>query len=606
MERFLCPMELCHDFTRVPILFAAFCVLGIPLGSVCTVCAAQTTIAAPEEASDAPALESAIDAFLTARRWLDAPNLPQLDDSAAAIPLNGTSMVVVLLRTAQGRLVGIGEDAGGDGLMLRRALGRAFAKALGHESIVRVRESFGDEIGKALSIEIELCGTATPILGRTIKDAATRVAPGIDGIALRRGEEYFRLSPARLLSIDSAERPEGAIRMLISDAGLPSEDLPQLGVRDSVALLSFRSMRVGQSTPSAQPISLSRAGRVIDALDCTRSAQGAFLEALITRLARDVVQLAPNQSPIITGDYDGIAATHEPALARLREQALVAFTLATASQWTHLSDAVRARATESAERAMESVRRAPEPPTPAVDAYVLLALNALEPLANPEHATARAALVKRLSETSAKERDADSIALIACALLQAKCALGDELLTQAWTQDENVRVRNLAWLALGESLQAESTHAKDLRNLAALVTARQLIDAPVGTPADQLGGFDLGARTGAQAGGRLSSVDSQSSRPTYALALLLANEDVTTSDNLNNAVRTQALALRFLRQLMLDAPLTGLMRDGDDAQDRIRASLGTYRCPLAAQAMTILAVGESLRAIDARSAAQRQ
>ena len=534
-------MEMCHNFTRVPILFAAFCVLGIPLGSVCTVCAAQTTTATPEEASDAPALESAIDAFLTARRWLDAPNLPQLDDSAAAIPLSGTSMVVVLLRTAQGRLVGIGEDAGGDGLMLRRALGRAFAKALGHESIVRVRESFGDEIGKALSIEIELCGTATPLLGRTIKDAATRVAPGIDGIALRRGEEYFRLSPARLLSIDSAERPEGAIRMLISDAGLPSEDLPQLGVRDSVALLSFRSIRVGQSTPSAQPIALSRAGRVIDALDCTRSAQGAFLEALITRLARDVVQLAPNQSPIITGDYDGIAATHEPALARLREQA-----------------------------------------------------------------TARAALVKRLSETSAKERDADSLALIACALLQAKCALGNELLTQAWTQDENVRVRNLAWLALGESLQAESTHAKDLRNLAALVTARQLIDAPVGTPADQLGGFDLGARTGAQAGGRLSSVDSQSSRPTYALALLLANEDVTTSDNLNNAVRTQALSLRFLRQLMLDAPLTGLMRDGDDAQDRIRASLGTYRCPLAAQAMTILAVGESLRAIDARSAAQRQ
>ena len=550
MERSLRPMEMCHNFTRVPILFAAFCVLGIPLGSVCTVCAAQTTTATPEEASDAPALESAIDAFLTARRWLDAPNLPQLDDSAAAIPLSGTSMVVVLLRTAQGRLVGIGEDAGGDGLMLRRALGRAFAKALGHESIVRVRESFGDEIGKALSIEIELCGTATPLLGRTIKDAATRVAPGIDGIALRRGEEYFRLSPARLLSIDSAERPEGAIRMLISDAGLPSEDLPQLGVRDSVALLSFRSIRVGQSTPSAQPIALSRAGRVIDALDCTRSAQGAFLEALITRLARDVVQLAPNQSPIITGDYDGIAATHEP--------------------------------------------------------YVLLALNALEPLARPEHATARAALVKRLSETSAKERDADSLALIACALLQAKCALGNELLTQAWTQDENVRVRNLAWLALGESLQADSTHATDLRNLAALVTARQLIDAPVGTPADQLGGFDLGARTGAQAGGRLSSVDSQSSRPTYALALLLANEDVTTSDNLNNAVRTQALSLRFLRQLMLDAPLTGLMRDGDDAQDRIRASLGTYRCPLAAQAMTILAVGESLRAIDARSAAQRQ
>lgn len=602
IERCLRSVELCHGILTAPILCIAFCILPITSSSVCAVCAVHDKPETAWSASDAPSLESAIGAFLATRRWLDAANVPKLDDPSSAITLEGTTMVVVLLRTSQGRLVGIGEDAQSDPLMLRRAVGRAFTKALGHASIASVRASLGDDVGKALSIEIELCGASTPLLGRTMQDCAMRVCPGIDGIALRRGATTYRLSPARLLAIDSAERPEGAIRLLLSDAGLPSEDLPQLHARDSVSLNSFRSTRVAQPNPTALPVAVTRAGRLISLHECTRSEQGLFLHALVTRLAHDVVSLPQGDIAIVTGDYDAIAATHEPALAKAREQALVAFALANAAASTQLPDALRDSTRARATLALHAVLHAPEPTTPTIEAFALLALHALEPLQDPTLVAARATIIARLIDPARGSKEPDSLALVAAALLRAGCAEGNAILTQAWTLDENTQARNLAWLAMAESLLPTTTHTNELQALASMLTSRQLVDTSNGAPEDLLGGFDLVSRSGAQAGGRLSSVDSQSTRVTFALALLLADPRFVEEVHLGERARTQALALRFLRQLALDAPLTDLMRDGADASDRIRGSLGTYRAPLAAQAMAVLAVTESLRALDARSA----
>ncbi len=602
IERSPRPIELCHGILIAPLLWAAILCVGCVPASVCAACIEQSGQSPPVQAQNLPSLESALDALLAARGWLDAPNLPDFDDESAFPVPPGTSMMVVILRNVEGRLVGIGEDAQPDSHMLRRAVGRAFSKALGHSSIARIRELLGDDLGDALTIELELCGTSAPLLGRTIFDCAMRITPGVDGIALRRGEAHFRLSPARLLATDSAEKPEGAMRMLISDAGLPDEDLPQLSTHDSIAFSSFPSTRVLETTPDRVPLECTRAGRLISTNNCTRSELGAFLEVLVARLASDVVELDEGLRTVVSGDYDAIAAKHEPPIARAREQALVALALATASANGQLPNPLRDRVRNAAVNALRGVLSAPEEASVTTDALSLLTLCALDELEKTLLVDARTKIVSRLIDASTDPKHADSLPIVAAALMHAHCPQGAEVLSRAWALHEGALASNLAWLALAQSAHPVPAYETELRKLGTLFSATQILDQAMDAPEDLRGGFNLGSLQSAPFAGRRAAVDSQSSRIAHALALLLGNAQVVPESELIERTRTQMWAMRFLRQLMLDEPLTGCMRDGADAKGRIRAGLGTYRAPVAAQAMAVLAVTESLRAIDARSA----
>jgi hypothetical protein len=377
-------------------------------------------LATPVAHAQAPADTTAIDAFLAARGWLDRDSLPPLDAPEARVELPGTTAVALLLR-ADGRVVGRGEDATGDALMVRRAAGRAVAEALGDATIRAVRAELGDRVTSRLSLEIELAGPTRPLLGRTVLEASARVAvleasarvvPGAEGVALLKGDEVFRAFPSRLLANDSADRPDSTITGLLRAAGLPAKELREFGPDDRVSLARFDTIRLRQGTANAAPSIVVRGGRVIDVAEVSPGFVRALAGQLAARLAGQVMPLprpvGPGASGTaeaerwgLLGTYNPTADIHEPAFAGARDEAFAALALACASRAASLPEPTRAYARTAARRLVEALlARATSERGDAGDAMALLVLRMIEEVEPHAAEEALAERVRRAAEAT--------------------------------------------------------------------------------------------------------------------------------------------------------------------------------------------------------------
>ncbi|MCE2885506.1 MAG: hypothetical protein LW806_11490 [Planctomycetaceae bacterium] len=342
--------------------------------------------------AQAPADTTAIEAFLAARGWLDRDSLPPLEAPEARIELPGTTAVALLLR-ADGRVVGRGEDATGDALMVRRAAGRAVAEALGDATIRAVRAELGDRVTSRLSLEIELAGPTRPLLGRTVLEASARVVPGSEGVALLKGDEVFRAFPSRLLANDSADRPDSTITGLMRAAGLPAKELREFGPADRVSLARFDTIRLRQGTATAAPSIVVRGGRVIELAEISPGFVRALAGQLAARLAGQVMPLPQAAGPGasgasgaaaaerwgLLGTYNPTADIHEPAFAGARDEAFAALALACASRAVSLPEPTRAHARTAARRLVDALlARATSERGDAGDAMTLLVLRTID------------------------------------------------------------------------------------------------------------------------------------------------------------------------------------------------------------------------------------
>ncbi len=325
------------------------------------VCAHATAMSAepPSGGADAPADATVIEAFVRARGWLAVDSLPAPSEQAARLELANTAGVSVILRL-DGRLVGTGDDDAGDDLMLRRAVGRAVNKALGDETVRAVRQELDDKVTARFSLELELAGPAKPLLGRTIADAAARLTPGTDGIAVRRGDAFTRAYPSRLLASDIAARPERTIAALLVDAGLPVKDLNEFPTGERVSLARFATRRMRQAAPSEPPVFLTRGGRTIELREVTPSSTRILAIQLAARLAGQVIAADPadpSKGVRLLGTLNPTADEYDPPFANPQQSALVAFALAQAAGNGALPESLRTRARASATALAASVRR---------------------------------------------------------------------------------------------------------------------------------------------------------------------------------------------------------------------------------------------------------
>jgi len=535
--------------------------------------------ATPEGAPGAAIdLATAIDSYLTARRWLDADALPPVDSADAQAPAANVTAVCVILRL-DGRFVGSGEDARGDATMLRRAVGEAVAKALGDATIRSVREAASDRITARLSLEVELAGPLSPLLGRTIADACMRLVPGRDGIAVRRGEQVLRAFPSRMSLTDTADRPAGVITSLLVDAGLPPKDLNEFGTDERVSLARFQSLRVRGDSPTAAPSVIERGGRTIELNEIGRSTATSLAARLASRLAAEVVDVpagagSSEKSAWLRGTFDPSHDRYDPPLASDREAATALLALARASKSTALAPAIRDVVRARAEALLRALHARPEQ-TPFATAICAIAATVSDDAALRGKTIARARELLAAEQARGDAASIESVLWLAAA--DPSGAARGDVIRAALARAEN-RQQELARAVIPLALLIESGAlpadlqssirtplAKLVETLAPMQVGAEtlaLAGAPGGMPADLLGGI------APQAGMRLD-VRSVALAPFAAFS-------IARIDGFSPMRRP---ALRFLAQHVADDPWVGGFRSPEALRGLVRDCLGGNSCP---------------------------
>jgi len=592
-----------------------------------------------------PSLEDAVYAWTVARSWLDSAELPRIQDAEAAIGLRDVHGISVIIRLG-GRIVGRGTQLSGDGLALRGAMANALSEIFSAEGIVQALEVSPDELARRFTLELELAGEPVPLLGATFHDAVARIEPGIDGLAMRRGERMAMAFPGTMLAANNAARPATVFSALSTELGLGLRDLRELRRSDAVEVYRVPVRRLVQPHERAAPIEPFRNAELIFDRAVTRTATADLLAAMIARAERHQVarprpveQMSSGRvmPDAFRGDYRASADEARSPLALPFEQALMALALAHASAIEDVGRTVASSAWYIAERTTAAIIQH------AIDtggmgfadleawmemldaraiAATVLAMHAIKDAASAIEASPNrlaahfergtdAALAARLRQLVDEEGRVHVVdergerrpagghdqALVAAALARiaaddASRARAAAATDAAWESvPEGLRPGLLPWIAMAEIALLDGGMARDTSPLIRLreaVHAAQVGFNDLEMAADLHGGLALV--------GAGITPNSQGLRPMVATAILFGDQRFTPELVRDAFWRRQAAFTRFLMQLTVLPPMDGVYRQPTRARHGVRMSMADSDQPVAAQAMAILALAETLRA----------
>lgn len=577
------------------------------------------------EPSIEPDIAACVDAFLVARGWVDTLAPPEPEAADARLTLPGVRGLCVILRH-DGRVVGSGHDwpaMAGDDRMLRRAVGRALARALGDRVIGALPESARAEAGKRLAIEIEFAGRPEALVGRTLAECAARIDPGLDGIAIRRtsdGQPSWAVAyPSRMLAHNTASVPDRTMTALLVELGLPIKDLPDLVRIDPVGVFRFASLRLAQAAPEETPGLRSRGTARVRQDELDAASTIAFAERLVRRLAASLPsaggERAEGERALVegiglVGDYIPVADEYRPMVAPPIDQALTAWAAATLATNEQIAPASRREAHDLAKRLVEDlavVTSVEDSPTSSVAAmgFALCAAATLDSDKDWSEAAedflrvAREKLAVALRSGSANDRAIACLAATRAMQSAQRFTTINEArsrLDEAWTSAPPEQlITAFPWLVIAESRYARSTgepveRADRARAVAELLLALQAGFGDRTAQEDLRGGFRL-------AGNRRASVTSQSLRPGLGLVALLAYPGFIPEEQ-SALYRDRGLALlRFTRELALDAEESRYVRNPRRAEGGVRNALWDSDQPVAANAMAILIAEAALHGL---------
>lgn len=581
----------------------------LPLLGILLSLASSHAGAAPRTADTIPPVEPAVGAFLVARSWVDALACPTADDPAALLELPGCRGVSVVLRH-EGRLVGHGDEftgdaaaAGPDGLMLRRAVAKAVSKARGDRVVGSLPEGTLATAGERLTLEIEFAGDPSPLLGRTFAECAARIEPGIDGMALRRGEVFIAAFPSRLLATGLAGTPGRTLLSLATEAGLPAKDLSELVTLEPVGVYRFRSLRLAQPEPGGLPVEALRSGRIVDPAEVTRERIAALVSGLLQRLRKTIPDPAGGEPETLLakglalGDYLPVPDEYRPLVAPPLDQAMLAFALADVAANGAVAESDREIArtlSRSLLAAIGLIPREPADPLAIANVAPLVSLAAARLEELPD-GPGREVVTRARTACLAPDAVGDPAlraAAVAAMLAQGRIelAIAEEALEKAWSAAPGERqVGAFPWLVLAEQTLARTAgramaRGGEFQALAALVLAAQIDAKDPNFPADLVGGVRLGS-------GR-TPITAQSLRPALGLAWLRSRAipaglamDASSRDRL--AAGTLS-AGRFLLQLAVDEADARRFRNPARATGGLRAAAWESDQPVAVQAFGLL------------------
>ncbi len=531
-----------------------------------------------------PALDDAIPAWLAVRDWMDSGEVPDTENPGSRLAVEHLSAVGVLLRL-DGRVVGRGFDPEGDDRAVRRAFGRAMAQAGGDRTIRDLPEPWRSTPGPRLSLELELAGVRRPLVGGTLAAAARRLRPGLDGVAIVRGDSIALALPGRLLSTGTADGGAGVLIRLLDELGLPPQDLPDLRRLDSVRLERFETLRLGQSTPEGLPSTRSRLGASVSRVDLDDDDDlGRLASSLAARLGRWRPPPDPSNPDVERpwlGDFDPIAGSHEPMEAPLSNRLMALWALSR----VQASSPALPRPTEVDEPSL----------TPLEIDLALLATSAAD---DAETAQLWLALATDLPPVEAGRSNSGRLARRAASLGSCPADLVpderfDAAYHDAWAACSSLPdiLAAFDWLCLAEGAwwyrhRAPGPRLESLRAVRDSLLARQIEDSA----SDLDGSIPL-----------RGAVDEASDA--RCLRLLMGMAALRLVPDLDDIGRTRAdrgLAglVRFLRQLQVSPDEAADLPNGRSAVNGVQSGPADPRQPLIATAVALIAVDLLRESID--------
>ncbi len=558
-----------------------------------------------------PDAADVVRAWQAARRWVDTFQVPDPGDPAARASIGGAHGVCLVLRQS-GRLVAIATDTSvGDGgeLMLRRAAARALGQALADPAVAALPREMLHAAGSALTMELEVAGRPLPLVAGSEREVAEQLEPGLDGVAMRRGDTVAMLFPAQMRAGNSAGRVERLLPALAPELGLEVLPLPDLGRRFDVSIYRFPVTTLVQSSPRGAPFPTGRGEILVtDALVTPQS----LARAAIDLAAHLGASMAPmDESLGLMGTYRPTADRYEPLIAPPFDQALAAWSLAHCARVPGIEAAARGRMIALAREILtelDVVAAAEDDPLAdrgTCAAIVLAGLGlpgyvdgAEPPRIYGEAARRVAAGVADGGETLSP----NGRALVAWALarLAAWGKAGVRLpavraaLDGAWSSvPPHQQVTLLPWIAWAESDYAADTrgtleHADDLARLRDLLEESRIGEAG---PAELEGGLRLAE------GSRLVAT-AQAFRPAVFLAWSIREPGLTPPPDAPAALGRSLATARFLIQLSVRADSTWAYANPERALGGVRAALFDSDQPVAAQAMALATLSETLLSLD--------
>lgn len=232
----------------------------------------------PARAVDAPPeADAAMRAYRTLRGWLDEWSVPARPEPAALPSCVGAAVILRL----DGRVLGRGtaalpnelaaldrdEHAGGGGGPVWQAFLEAFSEADRRLPVSRdvLRSDRARELGRRVTVSLELGGPVIPITADTFDDLDALLAPGLDGVSVRVDRQVRAFFPGAMLA--SGLTPAAAARQLIVGlTGRPEAALESLAVlreKSKITLARFRSTHLAQGIEGDEPRFLARGTRSV-------------------------------------------------------------------------------------------------------------------------------------------------------------------------------------------------------------------------------------------------------------------------------------------------------------------------------------------------------
>ncbi|USN97898.1 MAG: hypothetical protein H6810_06795 [Phycisphaeraceae bacterium] len=569
----------------------------------------------------------ALAVFGTIRGWVDAGRVP--DEPDVTMPVSWVATVV--LRQG-GQIVGrdtavAGDAAEASGILQRaatRALRRAVSRFEGEPDALRPERIRRGLAESRLSIELAP-QPAVPVSGDVgLTNLDEWVRPGIEGMLVRHGSGAAAMTPGLMLATDRT--PSGAYVALVAEladdpaiALNPGDELFAKGY----ALSLFNVVQVAQIEPGGSPLMLHRGGKIAGPV-----ASAADLRALADAIAGHIMARAwPGvERNGLRGDLDPVAGRFDPAVAPPFAQAFAAESLLRYADTAGIDAAMAQRARSAAEATLASLAVVePAERAPWGDAIssaaCLVALSRLDKLGIERSDELRALRDNCLRQVDAAynskagfdpmipetARGVVCRGLVAMAGFrpwdrEALLGRADEAIRTAFRETPRAHLLglmpDLGWadIELSRMTGGEVKSAAALRDLRETVLGLKLRASDlIAVDRDLQGGLVLDAE-----GSPLPTW--QSLRPTGLLAAMLGDGQLTPGTIGTGEVRDQLIQLldllRFVKQLAAEERLCHMYADPDLAIGGVRVSLWDQHMPLAASAIGLASVCETLDSID--------